>query len=110
MMNRALLELAAKAAEIVLVWPVLAGSTLPPRRADTFVIWNPLDDDGEALRLAAALGLEIGFGWTFHDKDDVTVIIVNGDVMEHINSANDRITATRHAIVRAAAEIGKAMT
>lgn len=82
------------------------------------VNWNPLTDDGDALRLAVKLriGIEInersivaswvGGGYEPNDvyeypdsiqNDDFDVVYVNHD------------KATRRAIVRAAAEIGKAM-
>jgi len=69
--------------------------------------WNPLTDDGDALRLAVEVGLSIMF-----DRDSVQVS-ASGDgefcaafAMEAINSSE---SATRRAIVRAAAEIGRAM-
>ncbi len=51
--------------------------------------WNPLTDDGDALRLAMRLCLKIETARTF--------------------PLADRYAATSRAIVRAAAEIGKAM-
>ena len=62
--------------------------------------WNPLTDDGDALRLAGKLGLWIHIG-TYYVAIDGT----------HIEEAcgQDLCAAARRAIVRAAAEIGKAM-
>ena len=54
--------------------------------------WNPLNDDGDALRLAVKLGISVfspGFA-EYHNGGDVCA-------------------AVRLAIVRAAAEIGKRM-
>lgn len=72
-----------------------------------FVRWNPLTDDGDALRLAVALNLNIehyprsGERWA---------------VLENIQRCaqdqahdNDPCATTRRAIVRAAAEIGRNM-
>lgn len=56
--------------------------------------WNPLTDDGDALRLAVKLNL-IG---ALSDEHAI------GAAGMHIE---DPYAATRHAIVRAAAEIGK---
>jgi hypothetical protein len=63
--------------------------------------WNPLTDDGDALRLAVKLRLSIGFPrpdvvWLLGRKGEVTREVV----------FNDPYAATRRAIVRAAAEIG----
>ena len=71
--------------------------------------WNPIDDDGDAFRLAMKLNLTIVFHPTlnqalvrqYHDKEREWV--ENGE-----NHA-DPYAATRRAIVRAAAEIGKNM-
>lgn len=59
--------------------------------------WIPLDDDGDALRLAVALEIELSF--------------INGDTHADGQSEGgpDKQANTRRAIVRAAAEIGKTM-
>ena len=70
--------------------------------------WDPLNDDGDALRLAVSLRLTV-----YHD--DLAVIIKHKRYSwewlgEMINEDNgDRDAATRRAIVRAAAEIGRQM-
>lgn len=64
--------------------------------------WNPLTDDGDALRLAVRLGLQVDVGIT----DGDTTVIPGAAIEKH---NGDPLTATRRAIVRAAAEIGKAM-
>lgn len=64
--------------------------------------WNPLTDDGDALRLAVKLDIDIEF------HDDIIFVVSNIGINEQdIN--NDKYAATRRAIVRAAAEIGKEM-
>ena len=68
------------------------------------ILWNPLTDDGDALRLAVKLRLELGFPkeycvWSFG---------TNGVVCME-DPSNDPYAATRRAIVRAAAEIGRGM-
>jgi hypothetical protein len=63
-------------------------------------VWSPLTDDGDALRLAVKLKLDI--------VDVATCVTVwslgNDDCDEDYGS--DPYAATRRAIVRAAAEIG----
>ena len=99
MSDRELLENAAKAAGISSDcfhdrydhWdkdhaPVLVGRA-----------WNPLSDDGDALRLAVNLRHELGTG--------IAQCFGIGRFDEY---KDDPLAATRRAIVRAAAEIGKA--
>jgi len=104
MNDRELLELAAKAAGIDLKFK----GTIPYSRTGLGAsIWDPLSDDGDALRLAVNLGICIQF---IPDCDTVQVYQEN----EYAESRNVHVEAmddygTRRAIVRAAAEIGKAM-
>lgn len=109
MSNRELMELAAKA----------EGRPAPWDQNDVFSAWvgsmenghwwNPLHDDGDALRLAIKLDIHIKrFAgattcqeWTGVDS-----------ITEHDHWANndgDPMRSTRLAIVRAAAKIGEAM-
>ena len=98
--DRELLENAAKAAGYhwPLVWP-------NPSPVDVPHDWNPLTDDGDALRLAVKLRLEMSW-W----KDAITVETDNRKASSGIlKLGGDPYAATRRAIVRAAAEIGKGM-
>jgi hypothetical protein len=109
MTDREMLELAAKAAGIhalrspdgVLrnctgLHPAMNMLAAPP--------WNPLTDDGDALRLAVKLRIGIGDRETtitaFHRKD-----MSSGGL--YVEEVGDPYAATRRAIVRAAAEIGR---
>lgn len=71
--------------------------------------WNPLEDDGDALRLAVRLKLCIS-QWS----DDTACVGYpkgsndGGNWFEQSGNG-DILAATRRAIVRAAAEIGRAM-
>lgn len=73
-----------------------------------FLYWNPLTDDGDALRLAVKLRLDIAFVGTtlvevcWFDQSAFTTRFAE----ESINDAQGEREATRRAIVRAAAEIG----
>lgn len=77
--------------------------------------WNPLTDDGEALRLAVRLRLRIDTpsAGSFRlralvQSQDRTRSVCENSSDETIDMS-DPYAATRRAIVRAAAEIGKTM-
>ena len=124
MTDRELLELAAKAAGIsvyestdgtiqnrpVLVFSAGGGmGTMPYEER-----WNPLSDDAQVFRLAVKLDIDIyqadndepsvyaGY-WHKRERRDVNRIFC----IEPIGK--DPYAATRRAIVRAAAEVGKQM-
>lgn len=64
--------------------------------------WNPLNDDGDAFRLAVKLELDVGI----NSPNAVCIDIARDNwIIEQKN--NDPYAATRRAIVRAAAEIGE---
>jgi hypothetical protein len=104
MADKKLLELAAKAAGIE--FDVRSEEEFCTRTKSD-VHWNPLTDDGDALRLAVQLGLAPHSG----RLDGCCVVTSVNDsstyIVEPFNS--DPYAATRRAIVRAAAEIGKDM-
>ena len=111
--DKELLELAAKA----------AGYTLEEHYDDdqyypwcvtTDAFWNPLLDDGDALRLMVMLGMTVSTSdnpyketkslWVHHNLE------IDGLLYENMfdeDYGDNRYTATRRAIVKAAAEIGK---
>ena len=101
MNDRELLELAAKAAQIMVnPWHEKYGLLLSDF---DFEPWNPLTDDGDALRLAVKLLFEIDFGLG-------SIAIRHSTGIKIIEAYNDDpYAATRRAIVLAAAEIGKEM-
>jgi flavin-binding protein dodecin len=123
MSDKALLELAAKAAGIYdecewfeckeedgsLVWCLVQGNRE----------WNPLTDDGDALRLAVKLGISLT-PYPIYQQDDRHSVIAKQrrttDTLREINPTEvvevygeDPFAATRKAIVRAASEIGRGM-
>lgn len=104
MSDKKLLELAAKAAGIDLKY-------LPPGYWDgnRNHKWNPLEDDGDALRLAVKLGIEIVPD--IEEREAITVFSVIRTNRLGLNAfedfGDDEMAATRRSIVRAAAEIGK---
>lgn len=97
MEDRELLELAAKAAGHDLHWRGLNGALPAIGNGQDQKWWNPLTDDGAALRLAADLDL---FGdpsyWHW-----LAIARLSNSIDKHAN--------VRRAIVRAAAAIGKEM-
>ncbi len=113
MNDRELLELAAKAAGISLAW-CDAGPYIPksPPFDTSGDFWNPLYDDGDALRLAVKLELDVFFA-TRHvrcaNRNSDKVAARNKEAGHPLNTDGDPFAATRRAIVRAAAEIGKEM-
>ena len=66
--------------------------------------WNPLTDDSDALRLAVKFEMEVAVF-----KDECHTRCLENGQHELICEGGDKYAATRRAIVRAAAEIGKAM-
>jgi hypothetical protein len=120
MTDRELLELAAKAAGLgTLVWgdkyklgdDEIDCTDMPyvrsgqPDEGDVF--WNPLTDDGDALRLAVKLGLLVDV-WL---QQKVCIASNQGEdpVDARVEFGADPYAATRRAITRAAAEIGRNM-
>lgn len=69
--------------------------------------WRPLDDDGDALRLAADLGICLRFTAEYEVYADPHNGMVYPEA--YADYDGDRRASTRRAIVRAAAEIGKQM-
>jgi hypothetical protein len=105
MTDRELLELAAKAAELPECgW---MGPAFMYVKDNQFTDWNPLTDDGDALRLAVKLKIQITPGT--YNKDEFTAFkAAGGEAHEYRCYQQDEFAATRRAITRAAAEIGKA--
>ena len=107
MTDKELLELAAKAAGIYkdaldCEWYDPHGYVRPD--------WNPLHDDGDALRLAVKLEVTIYTPQTKTMQYDIACAQnFDGAIDCCEKSESDPYAATRRAIVRAAAEIGKEM-
>ncbi|MGY6240587.1 hypothetical protein ACW910_24395 (plasmid) [Burkholderia ambifaria] len=97
MTDREMLELAGKAANQERSF---AGDLWSSSRG---CLWDPLGNDGDALRLAVKLGIgmvhHLGWGQVFHPE-------LYGERID-FHYDPDAQTATRRAIVRAAAELGK---
>ena len=104
MTDRELLELAAKAAglEPFKAWGMtfVMGDGSPAKRE-----WNPLTDDGDALRLAVNLGIRLepmaGYCVAYTGSVCATQF---SEIVD-----DDPYAAARRAIVRAAAGIGQSL-
>ena len=72
--------------------------------------WNPLTDDGDALRLAVSCSLGVSIVNNSKRTDVVTFLPNQALIGVCEWHDNDRSAATRRAIVRAAAEIGRTTT
>lgn len=114
MTDKELLELAAKAAGIKLADPVNShipsgGVWIVTEQSNRDRVWDPLNNDGDALRLAVSLRLVITVGacnvearrWTGGDGD------MEPMHCQVVAQGGDPYAATRRAIVRAAAEMGR---
>lgn len=107
--DKELLELAANAINYLLEddddeglsWTIWGENNCP-------IEWNPLTDDGDALRLAVKLKIAISVDF---DRVDVaaTESIGATEYLYDLPKPTDPYAATRRAIVRAAAEIGKTL-
>lgn len=113
MTDRDLLELAAKAAGIELWHEDVFKNGLTRKVSQSGILcWNPLIDDGDALRLFTTLPFrelyvsEIGVTVSWRRDGSVHRVKCDEYASEHGGDLN---AATRCAIVRAAAEFGKAM-
>ena len=114
--DRELLELAAKSAGIG-AHPMNSDRFASDCKKETYrdmgcsfeipAFWNPLSDDGDALRLAVRLSIHIRL-WIYaceaEDNDGRSTGMIHAS-----DCGGDVGAATRRAIVRAAAAIGEAM-
>lgn len=96
MNDRELLELAAKAAGVELKYDTFGQSENAER---VYNYWNPLTDDGDALRLAVKIYMFDG------SLFDLFLNFRLEEVFKDSNRSDEEIA--RRAIVRVAAEIGR---
>ena len=106
--DRELLELAAKAAGFEICSFQHGKANCYGLDGKNNFHWDPLVDDGDALRLA------VRFGFDIRPAANISTIHVWSEVLdkwvgEFYGSSCDPYAATRRAIVRAAAAIGKGM-
>jgi len=123
--DKELLEMAAKAVGHAIADWVQTYSGVRPNLRDPLEpgrwTWSPLDDDGDALRLAVKLDIDLSF---YTDKEskvyaqtkhllgygtDGYASYQAHEYHKELYEGSDPYAATRRAIVRAAAAIGDAM-
>ena len=108
MSDRELIELAAKAVGLFLVGydeingKGIAATEMPIKNLPFG--WNPLTDDGDALRLAVKCKIDL-----ILTHSDCESAFDHKCIQYAEPTTPDPCAATRRAIVRAAAEIGKEM-
>lgn len=106
MTDKELLELAAKAAGVNGGYsePLrgIQRDYMDARHGLCHTFWNPLTDDGDALRLAVKLNIAVQ-----HHTEGYVVAWEGRKAGVLEDYEGDPYAATRRAIVRAAAEIGK---
>lgn len=107
MTDRELLEMAAKAVGISGEYHEM-GEGMRVETKPGHDWWNPLTDDGDALRLAVALKLEVMFFLGFGEVHSANCVMDGDNKIEPLGV--DDYEAVRRAIVRAAAAIGSAMS
>ena len=100
MSDRELLEVAAKAAGYEIDGYSEKYGALVSLVDGVSMWWDPLTNDGEALRLAVKLGIRIT-----NNQSDAWATTPDAIAIEPLT--NDPYAATRRAIVRTAAEIGE---
>jgi hypothetical protein len=111
--DRELLEAAAMAAEIEIDtspysgagggndgFDVMGNVVLDWHDGET---WNPLTNDGDALRLAVKLGIEV----KYYPKESSVEAWTSNYVFHSEDNGNDPCAATRRVIVRAAAALAQ---
>jgi hypothetical protein len=103
MKDREMLELAAAAAGFSDYFDGMIVSS----PTDTFHIWNPITDDGDAMRLAVRLRIPVTF--PFGEETVRTRYGEDGTEPIYLPLGRDPYAATRRSIVLASAEIGKSL-
>jgi hypothetical protein len=110
MTDQELLELAAKAAGIEYIVSgslvAIESSTSQHPSGVKYTVWNPLTNSEDALNLVVKVGIDVNH---YPNSQEVGAI-KHGIATRCIEKYKDdscAATATRRAIVRAAAEIGK---
>jgi hypothetical protein len=106
MTDRELLTLAAKAARIELAWDARGAYELSRGVSGNERAWNPLTDDGDALRLAVKLSMRVVVDSELSRTHAQQPHLGFWATAPH---NDDPCAATRRAIVGVAADIGRAM-
>jgi hypothetical protein len=104
--DRELLEAAANAAGMNIEWQPCGWA----HNNETLCEWNPLTDDGDALRLAVKLGIKFIYNEALGQGLAWTGGVPDFEAQANIEDCGrNETTCARRAIVRAAAAIGRSM-
>jgi hypothetical protein len=105
MTDRELLELSAKALGLTCIKGA-GGEFLLGPNIQGWIKWNPLEDDGDALRLAVDARIKIG-----HSGNEALACgeLFNKDFCVSFTPEAEKYSALRRSIVNVAAEIGRSM-
>lgn len=113
--DRELLEMAARAAGIDMQHRAMFGGDAepgyykyPPGVPPLWTWWNPLTDDGDALRLACHLCMSVSTGPVQASANTIAGALRGEFFRESTIGELDDAAAVRRAIVRAAAELARA--
>lgn len=102
MTDREMLELAAKAAGVEIEWRRSAGAYYYDDPETGREEWRPIDDDGQALRLAVKLHMQVSVTKESCRAETLPCLGVR------VNDSDENL-ATRRAVVMAAAAVGREM-
>ncbi|MDU4249053.1 hypothetical protein [Pseudomonas sp.] len=104
-----LLTLAAKASGMEPPFDSLGGLRAWVGSADGGHWWNPLEDDGDALRLAVKLDIHVKRYAGSTTAQELGSVESHTEHDHWPQNDNDQMSSTRRAIVTAAAKIGRTM-
>lgn len=108
MSDRELLELAARAADYKVEFDFRGVAHIHNGSGpQSWEPWNPLEEDGDAFRLAVKLRITPSMASIDTSRQIYTQPPHLAPIFEPVG--NDELAATRRAIVRAASEIGRNM-
>ncbi len=105
MITNQTLKNAARAIECDL-WTDPSGANYLVKDGAILRRWEPLEDDGDALRLAVRLGLSIDL--SDPDREEVRILEMNGNHLMQFTD-DDSDAAVRRAIVMTSARIGESL-
>lgn len=102
---KSLTAMAAHMQGVTLIWS--SEPDLKPRSKDTMQTYAPIDDDGDAFRLANHLILRIEHVRPMRGRYDRVMVSAagRGNLSEEVLYGSDRDAAVRLAIVRVAAQM-----
>lgn len=105
MTDKELLKLAAKTAGYTEIIYRSSGLYVRESRDDEWMLWNPLEDDGDAFRLLLSIGADVYHGTSEYDEPIITIQAETMPLSDAPSALRDSASEIRRAIVRAAASV-----